>query len=67
MEIKEATTKNATAQGEAIDPILSSATKLTPLELNNIRLDIRHTILTPDYLENIIREKSEDDKSKSES
>ena len=32
---------------------LENATKLTPLELNNIKLDIQHTILTPDYLEKI--------------
>lgn len=34
--------------------IVPSATKLTPLELNNIKLDIRHTVLTPDYLEELI-------------
>ena len=27
--------------------------KLTPMELNNIKLDVRHTILTPDYLDKI--------------
>ena len=32
---------------------LSKATKLTPLELNNIKMDVRHTVLTPDYLEKI--------------
>ena len=32
--------------------------KLSPLELNNIRLDNKHTILTPDYLEKIIQGKS---------
>ena len=30
-----------------------SAAKLTPLQLNGIRLDVRHTILTPDYLDNL--------------
>lgn len=35
--------------------IVPSATKLTPLELNNIKLDIRHTVLTPDYLEELIK------------
>lgn len=28
-------------------------TEMTPLELNKITLDIHHTILTPDYLENL--------------
>ena len=42
---------------------LKSAQKLSPLQLNNIRLDVKHTILTPDYLENLIdnNEISEDD------
>lgn len=29
---------------------LKSATPLTPLQLNAIRLDVRHTILTPELL-----------------
>lgn len=29
---------------------VSSAQPMSPLELNDIRLDIHHTILTPDYL-----------------
>lgn len=29
------------------------AVEMSPLELNDIRLDPNHTILTPDYLENI--------------
>lgn len=28
--------------------------KLSPLELNAIKLDPKHTILTPDYLDNLI-------------
>lgn len=32
------------------------AVKMTPLELNAIKLDPRHTVLTPDYLENLIKE-----------
>lgn len=32
---------------------LKSATPLTPLQLNAIRLDVKHTILSPDYLENL--------------
>lgn len=34
-----------------------TAKKLTLLDLNNIRLDAKHTILTPDYLENLINQK----------
>lgn len=37
---------------------LESATELSPLELNNIRLDVRHTILTPDYLESLKNSKN---------
>lgn len=28
------------------------------MDLNNIKLDARHTILTPQYLENLIAEKN---------
>lgn len=33
--------------------IPEGATPMTPLELNGIRLDVRHTVLTPDYLEQL--------------
>ncbi|MCH5238035.1 MAG: hypothetical protein J1E95_09590 [Muribaculaceae bacterium] len=36
---------------------LKSAVVLSPLQLNNIRLDVKHTVLTPDYLENLINSK----------
>lgn len=32
---------------------LKSATPLTPLQLNAIKLDVKHTVLTPDYLEKL--------------
>lgn len=35
--------------GDTID----NARELTLLELNNIRLDVKHTVLTPDYLESL--------------
>lgn len=38
---------------------LKGAVRLTALDLNNIRLDVRHTILTPDYLENLSKAKVE--------
>ena len=37
-------------QKNITDPIV----KLSPLELNNIKLDPKHTLLTPDYLENLL-------------
>lgn len=36
---------------------ISSATELSALDLNNIKLDIRHTVLTPRYLEDLINNK----------
>ena len=42
-------------QKNITDPI----TKLSPLELNNIKLDPKHTLLTPDYLERLL---TDDDK-----
>lgn len=35
------------------EDVLRTVTKLTPLELNNIKMDVRHTVLTPDYLEKL--------------
>ena len=32
-----------------------SIVEMTPLELNGIRLDPNHTILTPSYLEDILK------------
>lgn len=52
------TTNNPTPQhtpdsDNELTGILKSATRLTPLQLNGIRLDVRHTILTPEYLDNL--------------
>lgn len=33
--------------------IIKSAVPMTPLQLNNIKLDVKHTLLTPEYLDNI--------------
>ena len=38
---------------------LNSAKRLTPLDLNAIKLDPKHTLLTPDYLEKLMNEPSE--------
>lgn len=35
---------------------LKSATPLSALQLNGYKLDVKHTILTPQYLENISKE-----------
>ena len=37
---------------------ISSGKELSALDLNNIKLDIKHTVLTPQYLEDLIRNKN---------
>ena len=39
---------------------ISSAKELSAMDLNNIKLDIKHTVLTPQYLEDLIRNKDTD-------
>lgn len=34
---------------------LSSAKELSAMDLNNIKLDVKHTVLTPQYLEDLIQ------------
>ena len=36
---------------------IDSAKELSAMDLNNIKLDIKHTVLTPQYLENLIQNK----------
>ena len=36
---------------------ISSAKELSAMDLNNIKLDTKHTILTPQYLEDLIQNK----------
>ena len=36
-----------------INLTIPCATKLSALDLNNIKLDEKHTVLTPGYLENM--------------
>lgn len=36
---------------------LTSVKELSAMDLNNIKLDIKHTVLTPQYLENLIQNK----------
>ena len=37
---------------------IKSAKELSALDLNNIKLDIKHTVLTPQYLEDLIQNKN---------
>ena len=37
---------------------VSSAKELSAMDLNNIKLDIKHTVLTPQYLEDLIKNQS---------
>lgn len=46
-----------------MDSNLSSAKELSAMDLNNIKLDIRHTVLTPQYLENLIQNNNSDTNS----
>lgn len=39
----------------ANNPAIASVTPLSALELNGIKLDERHTILTPQYLESLLK------------
>lgn len=41
-----------------MENVISSAKELSAMDLNNIKLDSRHTVLTPQYLEDIIRNNS---------
>lgn len=40
-----------------MDNKLISAKELSAMDLNNIKLDVKHTVLTPQYLENLIAKK----------
>lgn len=40
---------------------ITSAKELSAMDLNNIKLDIKHTVLTPQYLENLIQNKNSDE------
>ena len=57
MEEQTLTTKITPTPPPESLPGVKSATKLTALDLNGIRLDSRHTLLTPDYLEQLLKEK----------
>lgn len=50
---------DTTGKNAALDEVLKNGAPLTPLELNSIKLDDKHTLLTPDYLENISSQKND--------
>lgn len=49
------TQNNAKVQDTFLSGDINSATRMTLLDLNNIRLDVKHTILTPAYLESLVQ------------
>lgn len=44
---------------------IDSAKELSAMELNNIKLDIKHTVLTPQYLEDLIQNKNSESENNS--
>lgn len=52
----KATSKDSLAQ---IMEGIKSATPLTALQLNGYKLDVKHTVLTPEYLESLPKESQE--------
>lgn len=42
---------------------ISSAKELSAMDLNNIKLDVKHTVLTPQYLEDLIRNNNSESNS----
>ena len=53
-----ATTQNG-APASLLPGGIKSASPLTALQLNGFRLDVKHTILTPEYLEKMTAAKKE--------
>ena len=41
-----------------MDKDIISGKEMSAMDLNNIKLDIKHTVLTPQYLENLIQNKN---------
>lgn len=41
-------------------PALSDAVELRPMELNNIRFSAKHTVLTPELLEQMSKQNADD-------
>lgn len=45
------TSPDMASENPILPSSIKSATPLTPLQLNAVKMDVKHTILTPDYLE----------------
>lgn len=45
---------------------IPSAKELSAMDLNNIKLDMKHTLLTPQYLEDLIKNKNSESSNTSE-
>lgn len=45
--------------GQSQNVQTESTQELSLMDLNNIKLDYKHTVLTPDYLENMINGKND--------
>lgn len=45
---------------------IQSAKGLSAMDLNNIKLDMKHTVLTPQYLEDLIKNKNSESSNTSE-
>lgn len=63
MKTPETKLSETSTKIDSMNEILKSAQELTPLELNNIKLDIKHTVLTPEYLDNLISSGESQNKS----
>ena len=42
---------------------IATAKEMSAMDLNNIKLDMKHTVLTPQYLEDLIQGKNSDNTS----
>lgn len=49
-----------------MDNDIQSAKGLSAMDLNNIKLDMKHTVLTPQYLEDLIKNKNPESSNTSE-
>ena len=45
---------------------INSAKELSAMDLNNIKLDIKHTVLTPQYLKDLIQNKNSEETANSQ-
>lgn len=48
-----------------MDNNIISAKEMSAMDLNNIKLDVKHTVLTPQYLEDMIKNKNSEESTES--